>query len=231
MICRKCHQDAPAIVRGARAYCTACGAPTTMFAAPEAVNVAGQPARIGGGVAGVLGWAALACGIVAALVVGGIAQAIFAASAGLWLGGVVGLLTLLVALPLILGGRQLRRSGESRVVQVQEQAIVSLAAQRGGVLTVSDTARALDVPEAAADALLTSLAKREDAHVTLEVDDNGGLSYVFHDLVTAPKVRVPVEPVRVSQPWRVPAPAPKIIDAELIDEVVDERAEPRHLVR
>lgn len=222
MICRSCHQDAPAIVRGARAYCTACGAPTSMFAAPEAVNVAGQPARIGGGIAGVVGWAALACGAALALIIGGIAQALFAASAGLWLGGVVGFITLLFALPLILGGRKLRRSGEDRVLQVQEQAVLSLAARHGGVLTVGDTARALDVPEAAVDALLTSLVKREDSHVTLEVDDNGALTYVFQDLVKAPRVRV------AAPPWRAPAQAPRIIDAELIDEVDDERARPPH---
>lgn len=226
MICSNCHQDAPSFVRGARAYCTACGAPMPIFSAPEAVNVAGQPARIGGGIAGVLGWVALSAGIAAALVLGGIAQAIFAASAGLWIGGVVGFCTLLVALPLILGGRRLRRSGEDRVLEVQQQALLSHAAQRGGVLSARDGARVLSLSEAEADALLTTMAKGSDGRVTVEVDDDGRISYVFHDLVkAAPRARIS------EQPWRAPEKAPRIIDAELIDEVEEERARSRQVVR
>lgn len=225
MICRSCHQDVPSFIRGARAYCTACGAPMPIFSVTTAVNVAGQPAKIGGGIAGVLGWAVLTCGAVAALIVGGLAQALFAASAGLWVGGVVGLITLLVSLPLILGGRKLRRSGEQTEVQAQQRALLTLAAKSGGVLLARDAARGLAVSEETADALLTDLVKRSDGRVTLEVDDNGALSYVFHDLAPAPRARV------AAQPWRVPAQAPRVIDAELIDEVEDERARPRNLVR
>jgi hypothetical protein len=197
-----------------------------IFSVPTAVNVAGQPAKIGGGIAGVLGWVVLTCGALAALVVGGLAQAIFAASAGLWLGGIVGFFTLLVALPLILGGRKLRLSGQETAVAAQQQELLRLARQRAGVLLVRDAARGLAVPEEEADALLTDLAKRSDGRVTLEVDDDGALSYVFADLVPAPRVRI------AAQPW-IPAQvkAPRIIDAELIDEVEDERARPRHLVR
>jgi hypothetical protein len=227
MICRSCHQDAPSFIRGARAYCTACGAPMPLVSVRTAVNVAGQPSKIGGGIAGVLGWLVLTLGALAALIVGGLAQAIFAASAGLWLGGIVGFFTLLVALPLILGGRRLRRSGEETAVMAQHQALLSLAAQRGGVLLARDAARGLAVSEEEADALLTDLVKRSDGRVTLEVDDNGALSYVFTDLVAAPGPRVRVS----AQPWRVPAQAPRIIDAELIDEVEEERARPRHMVR
>src|ERR1700742_245499 len=133
MLCPHCHQDAPTIVRGVRAYCTACGAPRSLTTAPTAVNVAGQPARLGGGVAGVLGKVALGVGLLVALVVGGLANALFSMTAALWVGGVVALGTLMVGLPLILGGRRLRASGESQSRAAQEQAVYALAAQRRGV--------------------------------------------------------------------------------------------------
>jgi hypothetical protein len=239
MTCPYCHQDAPTIVRGVRTFCTACGAPRSIVDAPEAVNLAGQPAKVGGGVASVLGWVALVAGSSVALVMGAIANWIFTMTAGLWVGGFFGVLTLLVAIPLILGGKKLKKSGEDRARAAQEQAIFSLAAQRRGVLTVRDVARAVSIPEDQADALLTALAKRPDGKVSLEVDDNGAISYLFHDLLTANSARVRI----AAQPWQAPGPArvatppqeqPRVIDAELIDEENEEgRAEPppRHIVR
>src|SRR3954449_10617588 len=100
MICPRCRQDAPTLVRGVRAYCTACGAPRPLATAPTAVNVAGQPSRVGGSVAGVLGKVALLTGLLVALALGGLAKAIFAMGAALWVGGFVTVITLMVALPL-----------------------------------------------------------------------------------------------------------------------------------
>src|SRR5690242_11940476 len=114
MICPRCRQDAPTLVRGVRAYCTACGAPRPLADAAGAVNVAGQPARVGGSVAGVLGRVVLVTGLLVAFVLGSLAKAIFAMGAALWVGGFVSVITLMVALPLILGGRKLRKSGEER---------------------------------------------------------------------------------------------------------------------
>ena len=220
MICPRCRQDAPSIVRGARAYCTACGAPRSLTTASTAVNVAGQPARVGGNVVGVLGKVALFTGLMVALVLGGFAGALFTAASALWVGGTLSVLTLMVAIPLILGGRRLRQSGEGQSRAAQEQAVFTLAAQRRGVLTVRDVAAALSIREEDADAVLTSLAKRPDSGVALDVDDNGGLSYRFIDLVpsTASRVRV------ADQPWTAPVrvaaqpQAPRVIDAELIEE-------------
>jgi hypothetical protein len=211
-----------------RAYCTACGAPRSLVGAAGAVNVAGQPARVGGGVASVLGGAALASGLVIALISGGLASLIFTGTTALIVAGAVTLLTLLLALPLLLGGRRLRQVGDDRAQAVQEHAVFSLAAQRRGVLSVGDVARALSVREEEADALLTALAKRPDGRVTLEVDDDGALTYVFLDLrpTGTARVRVP------EQPWEAPArraeaaPRPRVIDAELIDEEEEARAQP-----
>jgi hypothetical protein len=214
----------------------ACGAPRPISTAASAVNVAGQPAKVGGRVAGVLGKVALATGLIVALVLGGLANAIWAATAGLWVGGIVAVITLLVALPLILGGRSLRRTGEGQIQAAREHAVFSLAAQRRGVLTVREVARALSIREEEADALLTSLAKRPDSGVVLDVDDSGGLSYRFTDLLPAhggpgARVRVAEEPWAV--PMRIPVPPapPKIIDAELIEDEVLAGPAPRRAIR
>jgi hypothetical protein len=221
MTCPYCRQDAPVVVRGVRAYCTACGAPRSLAMAPEAVNLAGQPAKVGGTIAGTLGWAALLVGLAVTLVLGGIASVI-SGGAALWVGGFVLFCTLAVSIPLIAGGRRLQRSGQDRARAAQEHAVFALAAQRRGELTVRDVARVLSIRESEADVLLTDLARRQDGRVTLEVDDNGGLSYVFHDLRAA-RVAAP-PPVRIAVP-------PRVIDAELIDEDVYASPEPRRASR
>jgi hypothetical protein len=244
MPCPNCHQDAPTIVRDMRVYCSACGAPRPITTAVSAVNVAGQTARVGGNVASVLGVMALVVGGMIALVFGAIANWIWGTA--IFIVAPILLLTLLVALPLLFGGRSLNRTGQVQVRAVKEQAVFALAARQRGTVTVRDVARALAVREEDADALLTELAKRPDGRVTLELDDNGGLSYLFHDLAPG----TPERRVRVAdQPWQAPpqrtqapgldgghpqtpgvrigeAPAaPPIIDAELIDEEVEVRGE------
>jgi hypothetical protein len=231
MICPNCHQDAPPVLRNFRAYCTACGAPMSLAAAPEAVNVAGQPSRVGAGVASVLGWLVLVLGLGAALVVGAIFQAIWPAAIVGWvLGTFIGIPTLLLGFSLIFGGRRLQRAGDERSKGAREQAIFALAARQRGVVTVRDAARALGLREAEADALLTDLARRPDGRVTLEVDDGGGLSYLFHDLLPTSGKRVEVAGprMRVPQAWQ----PPRVIDAELIDETEGDHAPPvRHATR
>ena len=218
MTCSSCRQDAPTIVRGVRAYCSACGAPRPLFSAAGSVNMAGQPAKVGGTVASAFGLVALTIGGVLALVLGSIAKILFGTA--ILIVAPILVLTLLVALPLLFGGRRLNRAGEDRARAAQEQAVFALASQRRGVVTVREVARALEVHEEEADAVLTALAKRPDGRVTLELDDSGGLSYLFHDLVPTGGTRVRV----AEQPWQPPArvndaaTAPRVIDAELIDE-------------
>jgi hypothetical protein len=228
MTCPRCHQDSPPIVRDGRAFCTACGAPRSILSATSAVNIVGEPARVGGGIASVLGWLALSGGLLFALVLGVIAGALWGMTVALVIGGPVAVLTLLIALPLLFGGRRLTQAGEDRTRAAHENAVFGLAARRRGVLSVRDVAGALSLREDEADALLTALAKRPDGRVTLELDDDGGISYLFHDLRPTTTARVRV----ADQPWTMPVrlvvspPAPKIIDAELIEED-DALARPR----
>ncbi len=217
MICPSCRQDAPTILKGMEAFCTACGAPRSLTSVPGAVNVAGQPSKVGGGVARVMGWLILIFGVGMALIVGSIFQAIFTGGiVGYVLGVPIALFSGLLALGLLLSGNRLRKEGEDKSRGAREQAVQALAARNRGVLTPAQVAKALALPEAEADAFLTELAKRPDGRVSLEVDDNGTLQYHFRDLLGPSGVRVAVDPpkARIATPFQ----PSKVVDAELIDE-------------
>ncbi|HVY47529.1 MAG TPA: hypothetical protein VHB21_16685 [Minicystis sp.] len=172
------------VLRGMRATCAVCGAPRSPLDAVRAVNVAGRPARFGGELGRVLGVTVLLVGLTLALVVGGVAQALFPGSpAGLVLGVPIGLLTIAMAVALLFGARRLRTTGETRARAAQIDAIFSLAEARGGELEAHEVARAIDVPELEADALLTELAKMPEGRVELEVDDQGRLKYRFPEFL------------------------------------------------
>jgi hypothetical protein len=204
-----------------RAYCAACGAPLPLTAIPGAVNVTGEPARVGAGVATALGWLVLAGGAFFALVVGAF-FGFFSASAGLYVGGAIGVISLTVWLALMLGGRKLRAVGDGRALAAQERVIHALAAQRGGALTARQAARALSLREEEADAILTAMAKRPDGRVTLEVDDGGGMTYVFNDVVADPRYAR----ARVAVPRQV-----RVIDAELLEDEAPVGAAARRATR
>jgi hypothetical protein len=200
-MCPHCKRDAPVVLRGLRASCTNCGFARSPLDSARAVNVAGQPARIGGTVAHVAGWIVLLAGLLVALVVGGIAQLLFpASSAGLFLGVPIALLASAFASVLLLGGRKMRKSGEDSSKTAHEEAIYALAEHRSGSLEAREVARALAISQETADALLTNLAKRPESRVTMEVDDDGIIRFLFTDFarrrfaVDRPGPRVVVEP-------------------------------------
>jgi hypothetical protein len=179
-MCPSCGQNAPLVYRGVSAYCSACGQPRTPFTA-NAVNLRGKPSRIGGAVASVAGWVILAGTLFAALLVGAILQAIFPAGAivGWVLGGIIAAVGVGVSLLLLLGGRALKRSGVDAAQAARLEALGGLAAHQRGYVTAESASEALGCPIAEADALLTALAKQPESGVTLEVDDDGKISYRF----------------------------------------------------
>lgn len=197
MICPNCRQEAPTVVRGVRAYCTACGAPRSLIE-DTPVNVAGQPSKIGGGVAAVAGLAILVVGSLLALAIGGLLQ-IFIPPAGWIVGGFLGAVTLFVAAMFLWGGRALFRSGTERERNAHEQAVFAIARRRGGSVTAEELSRVLSIPEMEADAMLTAMAKRPDGRLTLELDDDGTLRY---------EVRDAKQRVRVSERKRVATETP-----------------------
>ena len=216
MICPSCRQDAPTIVRGVRAYCTACGAPRPLLGS-SAVNVAGKPMKVGGGIASVMGWVVLAGGTFFSILIGAlfnmlwtVAGSAAAGTIGLIVGGFFGVITLLVALSLLFGGRKLTKTGVDDRRKVLEQGIFALAGRQRGSVTPRDVARQLAITDEEADALLTDLVKKGDNRVTLDVDDDGTLRYTVPELL--PPVRI--DPGVSRSPKVRVAPTGAIPDAE-----------------
>jgi hypothetical protein len=165
------------------AFCTVCGAQRTPFAA-SILNVTGKPARIGGYTARIFGWGVLFVGLFLALTIGLVVQALASMFvAGTWLGLAIGipiaLLSIAVALLGIVGGKRLGRAGERRLLGAQIETIHSLARHQRGVVTVSDAARALGLDDARADAILVALAKDPSENVSIDVDNDGSIRYLF----------------------------------------------------
>lgn len=210
--CPHCRKNAPIVYRGMMAYCTACGRPRAPFAA-SAVNLAGQPSKVGGSVARILGWLVLVSGLLVALMLGALLQAIFPAGvAGFVIGGIIALVTLLVGTLLVRGGKTLHTSGDEKERATRTHAVFALAANRGGVLSTLDVAQALALPPATADALLTQLAKEDADRVKLEVDDNGAITFVFPEATTfAPNPHARVS-IHESEPPR--ADEQDVVEAE-----------------
>jgi hypothetical protein len=167
------------VLRGIDARCTACGARRIPFTA-QALNFAGKASRIGGAAAKFIGWASL---------VGGTSVAAFVALLlqSLWPAGFVGyafaiptlLISWAIGITLLIGGNRLDKSGNAKERTAQLEAIRSMAAHRRGVVTAREVATTLDLSEPQADALLTNLAKDPDEHVSLDLDDDGNLYYLF----------------------------------------------------
>ena len=216
MICPSCRQDAPTIVRGVRAFCTACGAPRPLLGS-NAVNVAGKPMKVGGGIASVMGWVVLVGGAFFSILIGAlfnmlwaIAGSAAAGTIGLMVGGFFGVVTLIVALSLLFGGRKLSKTGDGDRRKVLEQGIFALAGRQRGSVTPRDVARQLAITDEEAEVLLTDLVRKGDNRVTLDVDDDGTLRYTVPELL--PPVRI--DPGASSSPMVRVAPNASIADAE-----------------
>jgi len=180
-MCPHCGRDAPIVYHGALPYCTACGGLRPPLSSPS-VNLAGKPSKVGGTVAGVVGWIVLLVGLSTALGLGLLLYAVWTVAVALAIALPIVLVALVVGLVLVKGGRSLRRSGENTERTTREQALLGLAAHRGAV-TAADAARALGVGVAEADAMLTALAKQEPERVAVDVDEQG---LVWYRAVPAP---------------------------------------------
>ncbi len=208
-MCPSCGQDAPLVYKGVSAFCSACGKPRAPLTA-SAVNLRGKPAKIGGTVASTAGWVLLFGAVVAALVVGALFQACFPAAVLGWvLGGVIAFVGLALSLLLLFGGRALRRSGARASQAARLEALDTLAVYQRGIVTAQMASESLALPLDQADAFLTSLAKQPDSGVTLEVDDDGRITYRFGRYV-------PQRDWPADAKLRVDAPAPAAAGDTLI---------------
>lgn len=178
-VCPKCGQRAPIVLRGLEARCTACGAARAPFITPS-VTHAGQPSRVGGLLALVSGWVFLVLGMAVSGFFWLLFQAIWPHSLVAWaFAAPILLLSLFFGGGLVFGGKRLHKSGEDAQRRARVEAIRALVAHRGGMVTAAEAALALNVSEQESDALLTELAKDPDQNVSLEVDDDGRIRYLF----------------------------------------------------
>jgi hypothetical protein len=121
-----------------------------------------------------------------------------------WVGLPIALLTLLVGVSLLRGGRSLAKSATRTENETMRQAVLAMAAHKGAV-TARDAAQALGMGVAEADALLTQLAKSEPERVGVDVDDEGN---VWYRVASRPGEALPGIPrVRVGE-------GPRVADAD-----------------
>jgi hypothetical protein len=206
--CPACGQYAPIVYRGVVPHCTACDAVRVPLSA-SSVNLAGKPTRVGSAFATVLGWLVLIFGGCTALGVVLLATALGWPLVALGLGLPIAVLTLVVGVVLVRSGSSLAKSATRSENDTLRKALLGMAAHKGAV-TARDAAQALGVPEAEADAMLTSLAKSDPDRVAVDVDDQGN---VWYRVAAAPGELLPH--VRVGDGPRVAEPDPvEILDAE-----------------
>lgn len=192
-MCPHCGQNAPVVYRGVTAYCAACGQVRVPLTG-SSLQMAGQPSRFGSIVARVLGWIVLGLGLSIALGIGALAHLVFPSGVvGLAVGGPIAVLSLVVGLLLLRGGKRLDEKGASAEKHARAQALFALAAHKGGTLSALDASQALDIPLAAAESFLQALAKEDYERVTVDVNGAGTLVYRF---VVPTRVRVDPEVAR-----------------------------------
>lgn len=176
-MCPNCKQNAPIVYRGTLAYCTACGAPRPPFSA-KAVNLAGQPSKIGGSVAKFFGWMILGGGLLLAVSLIIFFQLLFPGGLAGWAFGIpIALIASIVGGLILFGGSKLATSGVEAERAAKFEAIWAIAMARGGLVTALEVGRALNMAPEGADTLLTEMSKKYPDYVSIEVDDNGNLFY------------------------------------------------------
>jgi hypothetical protein len=175
-------------------------------------------------------------GLLAAAVLGLLTSWIFPGTPAPYLVGVpIAGVTLAVSMMLLVGGKKLKARGIAAERATRERAIRALAANNGGVVTALQVSAAHKMREEDADALLTELA-RAGAGVTLDVSDDGELSYRFlpesltaQDRWRRPAVRVDAPAARVG---RVDSPAKaEAADVEFDDAEIEAASAPRPAAR
>jgi len=177
--CPKCGQRAPIRLEGVRAFCTACGAKRRPFETTT-LNLAGKGWKVGGIAATVVGVTAMISGLALATFLFFLFGWLFP---GTWAAYALSVPTLIVSLAFgitaIVGGRQLGRYGQEKLDEARLGTIRGLAGHHGGAVTAAMVAKALEIGEPEADAMLTAMAKDPDGDVTLDLDDDGRIHYLF----------------------------------------------------
>jgi hypothetical protein len=167
------------VLQGLEARCAACGARRFPLSAPS-VSLTGQPARFGGSAATLFGIAVLVLGGSLSVGVLLLLQTIAPTTALGWAIGIPMLVaSLFFGILLLVVGSRLRKHGSARARAVRFDALRALLAHKQRAVTPNEVARALNLSDADADALLTSFAREYPTPVTLDVGEDGQLRYDF----------------------------------------------------
>jgi hypothetical protein len=175
--CPNCGQRAPIVLRGLESRCAACGAPRFLLAAPN-VSLAGQPSRVGGIAATIAGISVLVLGLSLAIGLGFLLSSL-SPLVGWGVAIPIAAASLLFGFLLLFGGSKLRRHGTEKQERVQVDAVRALVQHRQGPISALEASRALELPEAQVDAILTRLAQERATDVTVDVDERGHVVYDF----------------------------------------------------
>ena len=221
MTCPHCQKEAPIIFKGVFAFCAACDRPRAPFSG-KALNFVGKPSKWGARVGQALGVFVLIFGLLLAAALILFFQVLLpTASIGYALGLPIALASVVLAALFMITSRRLRRVGSDAERQARIEALYALAVHRGGTLTATDAAPALQLTAAVVDALLGDLAKHQPDHVSLEFDEEGRTFYLFSHAGTRPhpfgaKYRVKSDgKVRVADALGVDGPREALDDEEL----------------
>jgi hypothetical protein len=197
--------------------------------------MAGKTSQVGGVVVRTLAYAVLAGGTLVSLIMG-LLFGLISSGAGLAVGIAFGVVTLLIALPMLFGGKKLEHKGEAERDKQRVQAVLALAANRGGILRASDVAGSLQMPLEGADTFLTELAKTRADEMDIDVNDAGEVVYKFPRLFfvgasgwsgkQASSERVRVAEPKTEQAAPRPPAEPQVIDADF-EEIDDPRQKAR----
>lgn len=177
--CPKCGQRAPIRLDGIRAFCTACGEKRRPFETTT-LNLAGTGYKVGGIAATIVGSMAMVSGLAMAAFFFFLFGWLFP---GTWAPYALSVPTLIVSLAVgitaVLGGRRLGMVGQQKLDKARLDTIHALANHHGGAITAAMAARALEIEEPEADGILTIMAKDPKGDVTLDLDDEGKVHYLF----------------------------------------------------
>lgn len=158
---------------------------------PRVARQGGQAARRGGSVAlRGFGIVSIAGGVLAAAIAGALLPGI----GGILVAAALGATGVGVGAITLRAGAKAGESADDRATTQRELTILSLAEERGGILTVTDVARALAISQTDADDALTRMA--DGSRITVEVTSDGIVEFVFREVrraAPAQKVRVAAE--------------------------------------
>jgi len=177
-ICPHCQALAPTISRRGRTICSACDSERDRR--PHTVVVRDRDVRWS------LAWERLRLRVYTIFAVmfalfngsvGGLTLHFGDSDFSRWIASMFLLTAVLVPLLLWRLSKQVRARSKARELFTLEQRLFGLAHKRGGVITPDEVARNLNVPMAAADAMLDRLVHRQQAE--LEVTERGELQFVL----------------------------------------------------